>query len=251
MFKSSMGMTPEGADSSGIHSGEIIRPPRSVADRVYEYLKNQIILSRLGPGARLIEQSVGEALGVSRTPVREAFRLLEQEGLVERLTQGGVKVTSISQETVKDIFGVRVVLEAYAMELACERRTAATIRELRLMASQARLIIDDANMPHDEKLARLFELNTAFHDTIYRSTGSPQLIKVLTNLKQLVLRMRGLSLQNNESWLEVWGEHENLISNLEKGDKAQAGQLIRKHVDKALDLATRGFAEAEEAGSGI
>jgi DNA-binding GntR family transcriptional regulator len=100
-----------------------LEPPNSISDQIYERLKKQILHGEIEPGERLMQNQVAENLRASRTPVREAFRRLEQDGLVERVPQGGVRVTSLDTETIQQVFGIRNVLEAYAIEMACDRIT--------------------------------------------------------------------------------------------------------------------------------
>jgi DNA-binding GntR family transcriptional regulator len=87
----------------------------SIADQIYESLKSSIISAELKGGDRLFEAKVAESYQASRTPVREAFRRLEQDSLVERVAQGGVRVTQVTRKTVEDLFGIRTVLEEYAI----------------------------------------------------------------------------------------------------------------------------------------
>ena len=98
-----------------------LAPPNSISDQIYEYLKEKILYGDTEPGERLMQMQVAESLKASRTPVRDAFRRLVQDGLAERFPQGGIRVTSVDRETIKSVFGIRAVLEAYAIELACER----------------------------------------------------------------------------------------------------------------------------------
>jgi DNA-binding GntR family transcriptional regulator len=114
-----------------------LEPPNSISDQIYERLKQQILHGEIEPGERLMQIQVAESLKASRTPVREAFRRLEQDGLVERVPRGGVRVTRLELETIQDVFGIRKVLEAYAIELACDRITGDEIAALKRLMSQA------------------------------------------------------------------------------------------------------------------
>ncbi len=115
----------------------VIEPPKSISDQIYEHLKARILYGEIHPGERLAQEKVAEQLQISRMPVREAFRRLEQDGLVERLPQGGVRVTPVTMETIRHVFGVRTALEAYAIELACDRISEEAIAELENIKGQA------------------------------------------------------------------------------------------------------------------
>ena len=90
----------------------ILEPPYPISDQFYEYLKEKMRYGDIDPGQRLMQPQAAESLKTSRTPVRNAFRCLEQDGFPERLFQGGVRVTSVDRETMRSVFGIRGVLEA-------------------------------------------------------------------------------------------------------------------------------------------
>ena len=211
----------------------VIEPPKSIADQIYEHLKSAILGGSIEPGERLTQEKVAEELQTSRTPVREAFRRLEQEGLVERLPQGGVRVTSIDQESIAHIFGVRQALERYAIELACDRITEAEIARLEGISHQADTLFAKNNVNASEKLKLFFDLNTSFHDTIYEATGNPILIKIIQDMRQLVLRMRATSLRDDSTWRQTWAEHNLLLQHLRAGNKKAAVRCICEHIQKA------------------
>lgn len=148
-----------------------LAPPNSISDQIYEYLKEKILYGDTEPGERLMQVQVAESLKASRTPVRDAFRRLVQDGLAERLPQGGIRVTSLDRETIKSVFGIRAVLEAYAIELACDTITPEKILILKQLLRHARDLLQE-ELEWETKLRSLFELNTRFHETIYRATGN-------------------------------------------------------------------------------
>ncbi len=212
-----------------------IHPPRSLADQIYEHLKGRILHGDIKPGERMMQIPVAEKLHISRTPVRDAFRRLEQDGLVEKLPQGGVRVTIIAEETVKEVFGIRKVLEAYALGLACEKISAEEVTSLRNLKLQAQEILAAKKLNPETKIRKLFELNSRFHEIIYASTGNIYLLNILNNLRNIVSRLRYLGLRAGETWREVWEEHAQLINFLEKRDKKGALNLLNKHLDHAAN----------------
>ena len=145
-----------------VNSPMKMKPPKSIPDQIYDYLMESIQTGEIMDGERLIETRVAEALQISRTPVREAFRRLEQDGIVERLPQGGVRVVPITSAMIEELFGIRGVLEAYAADLACERITPEAIEELERIKQLALSAIDNRDLPRDQKMKQLFELNTMF-----------------------------------------------------------------------------------------
>ena len=123
-----------------IQQETVIVPPKSISHQIYEVLKERILLGKITLGERIIESNIAEELKTSRTPVREAFQRLVQDGLVERVPQGGVRVTVITPRMIREVFGIRAVLEVYAVELACENIEVEIIIKLKELAEQARKI---------------------------------------------------------------------------------------------------------------
>lgn len=211
----------------------LVRPPKSISDQIYDLLKKKILNSELQPGERLMQEEVAEALKASRTPVRQAFHLLEKDGLVERLPQGGFRITQLGGEDIDDLFAIRAVLETYGVELACERIEPETIETLKGIKEQAEQLMVNQAVQREAKIRRLFELNSLFHETLYRSTKSGYLMELISNLRNTVLRLRALGLRNDQTWRQSWDDHGQLIACLEKRDKEAAGILMRRHVASA------------------
>ena len=209
----------------------------SVADQIYENIKKGIISGEIEPGHRLFEGKVAESYKISRTPVREAFRRLEQDLLLERLAQGGVKVVEVTLETVEEIFGIRTVLEMHAITLACERITPegiAALREIKARAYHALELFNSKKVNHEYMLKRLFELNSLFHETIYELTGSKYLIKFINEIRGLILRYRYVGIRAEKDFIQTWKEHSSLIDVIEKREKEKAVELIKQHMAEAF-----------------
>jgi len=211
-----------------------LEPPNSISDQIYERLKQQILHGEIEPGERLMQNQVAENLRASRTPVREAFRRLEQDGLVERVPQGGVRVTRLDMEAIQEVFGIRNVLEAYAVELACGRITAEEIGSLKRLVSQAEDLLSSSEVGRETKIKRLFELNSQFHDTLYWASGNSYLIGMINSLRFIVGRLRLLGLRADSTWARAWDEHAQLIGLLEKKDKESAARLLKNHLVNAV-----------------
>jgi len=211
-----------------------LEPPNSISDQIYKKLKQQIIDGHIEPGERLMQGQVAEALKASRTPIREAFRRLEQDGLIERIPQGGVRVTPLDMNTLKEVFGIRKVLEAYATELACKHISGEEIKKLKILMAQAQELLASGDLDLENKIRHLFELNSDFHDTIYRASESSYLLSMINSLRNIVFRLRFLGLRTQSSWSKTWKEHGQLIDFLEKRDSKNAIKLIQSHLDSAL-----------------
>jgi DNA-binding GntR family transcriptional regulator len=211
--------------------GVTVDPAKSIADQIYETLKNAIIRGEISPSQRLFEVEVAKIFKASRTPVREAFRRLEQDGAAERLAQGGIRVPKLDVHTIQDLFDLRLILEVHAIELASARISAEEIADLKQIRAQANELLKSSDISQDFTLNRFFELSSMFHDTIYNATRSRVLIKVISNLRGMVLSMRSMSIRL-DSIREIWDEHSQLIDHLERKEKAAAVRLIKQHVSK-------------------
>jgi DNA-binding GntR family transcriptional regulator len=218
-------------EESLIEQETVIVPPRSISDQIYEVLKERILLGKIASGERIIESNLAEDLKTSRTPVREAFQRLVQDGLVERVPQGGVRVTVITPRMIKEVFGIRAVLEVYALELACDTIEIEAILKLKELARQARKLLASPGANDPEGLIRLWEINTLFHETIYRAAGSEHLLKLISQLNSLVRRFRFLSMRKTRT--RAWDQHELIIKYLEDRDKPRLGELMKLHIESA------------------
>ena len=229
---------------------ERVRPPKSISDQIYDLLKKKILNSEILPGERLMQEEVAKAFHASRTPIRQAFHLLEKDGLVERLPQNGFRITHLELETIRDLFAIRAVLEAYGVELACERIEPKTIETLRSIRDQAAQMLESSDIPRETKLRRIFEFNSLFHETIYRSTNSRYLMDLISNLRNTVLRLRALGVRKKGSWKQALDEHSRLIDCLEQRDKKAAGRLMRRHIANAMSHVLSQWDLGETTNSG-
>jgi GntR family transcriptional regulator, rspAB operon transcriptional repressor len=209
----------------------VIVPPRSISEQIYEVLKEQILLGQTPPGERMIESTTAETLRTSRTPVREAFQRLIQDGLVERVPQGGVRVTVVTPRMISEVHGIRAVLEAYAGELACDNIDPDTLQTLKLLSREARELLSSPETNQPEGMMRMWQLNTAFHETLCRAAGNGYLLRTLNGLKELVMRLRFLSLRKTR--IRAWDQHDLMIGYIEKRDKEALAGLMRAHTELA------------------
>jgi DNA-binding GntR family transcriptional regulator len=206
-----------------------VDPSKSIADKIYESLKDAITFGEIELGQRLFELEVAKVFHASRTPVREASRRLEQDCFAERLPQGGIRVAQVNEETVKDLFDLRVLLEAHAVELACVRINQEEIGYLKQIRAQADELLKSSYMSQEFVFRRFIELCSMLHDTIYKASRSCFLINITSNIRLILVSVRSMSVRLDSINL-VWDEHSQLIGHIEKGDKRAAVRLIKQHV---------------------
>ncbi|WP_291236520.1 GntR family transcriptional regulator [Frisingicoccus sp.] len=193
-------------------------------DVVFYTLRQAILKGELEPGERLMEMQLAEQLGVSRTPIREAIRKLELEGLVVMIPRRGAIVAKITEKDLRDVLEVRSSLERLSTELACERMEDNTIIELKKAqeAFKAALNQDDITLQAQR--------DVEFHDVIYKSTGNLRLIQMLNNLREQMYRYRLEYLKYDPAHQTLIEEHELIIGALSKRDKETATNIIVRHV---------------------
>ena len=153
-------------------------------DVVFNTLRQEIIHGELKPGERLLEIPLAEKLGVSRTPIREAIRKLELEGLVVMLPRRGATVAGITSKNLRDVLEIRRALEELAIGLACERMTDEQLAELDEVGNRIKTNIETADA------SDIADMDETFHTLIYESTNNPRLVNILANLREQMYRYR-------------------------------------------------------------
>ncbi|MCD7725022.1 MAG: GntR family transcriptional regulator [Clostridiales bacterium] len=201
----------------------------SLRGRVFQKLREDILSGRYKEHEELKEVAIGEELGVSRTPVREAFRQLELEGLIQIVPNKGAYVTSITAKDVKDIYMIRSLLEGLCARLATEKITKEQMEE---MEENIYLAEFHAQKGHMDQMA---ELDNRFHDILYEACDSKMLEHALKDYHQYVLRVRQKTLSNNTRGRASNNEHRQIMEAIKAGDADKAEQLANQHMINAYD----------------
>lgn len=204
--------------------------PPARAPRVlpYEMIKQAILSGELAPGQPLTEVALANWCGVSRTPIREALRRLEQDGLAERTTQG-LAVRKRSPEEIIDLYDTRVVLEAFAGRVAAQRRTDHDVRLLRWNLGHSDTVADT-----DE--AGMVEANQQFHRAVWRASHNDSLTDLLERLALHLARYPGTTLTSPGRWDKARMEHAELVDAIERRDGDAAYEIARRHFLAARDI---------------
>ena len=213
-------------------------------DVVFNTLRQAILKGELKPGERLLEIALAERLGVSRTPVREAMRKLEQEGLVVMIPRRGAQVASITEKDLNDVLEVRIALENVAIEKACKLITEDELGRLWVAAKEFEKTKAEGN------LVRLAETDVAFHEIIYQASDNKRLNQVLNNLREQMYRYRVEYLKEEQTRNLLVSEHEELVKAIREGDVQKAQDISFHHLEnqrKAIIRTIRAENEAKEA----
>ena len=155
-------------------------------DVVFNTLRDAILTGKLLPGERLMENQLADKLGVSRTPVREALRMLELENLVELVPRKGAQVLDMSEKDIVDILEVRSALEGLATSLACKKMKREDLQKLKAMEADFEQAVSERNVE------RFVEIDEEFHDAIFESTENVKLIQMFRNLRIQLYRYRSV-----------------------------------------------------------
>lgn len=211
----------------------------SLRGRVFSKVREDILSGKYKENDELKEIAIGEELGVSRTPVREAFRQLELEGLIKIIPNKGAYVTGITTEDVKDIYMIRSRLEGLCASWACEHITEAQIEE---MEENIYLAKFHAERGHFEQMS---ELDSRFHEIMYEACNSKMLENLLIDFHQYVQRVRKKTLSTIERSLASNSEHQAIMEAIKEKDVAKADELATLHIHNAYEnMVKNGLKEA-------
>lgn len=194
-------------------------------DVVFNTLREAILKGELEPGERLMEIALAQKLGVSRTPIREAIRKLELEGLVVMTPRKGAEVAEITLDDLTDVLEVRKNLEELAVELSCKKATDSDIEEMVKCNEE----FNKALLSGD--LTVMAEADVAFHDVIYRTTGNKRLIQILNNLREQMYRYRLEYIKDEEKRNVLVTEHATIIKAISKKNSSDAKSAIQVHIN--------------------
>lgn len=235
-----------------VHLAEIQRgDDTTLRELMFRQLRRKILGGSYARGEKLIEEEIADQYKVSRTPVREAFRKLELEGLVQYLPRRGVVVTGLSPKDMDEIYATREVLEGLAARLAAEHATDTEIEELRQLLVEMNEASTSGDFPRSAKI------HTRFNEVLYRLSRNSRLQAILAQFSEYTEQSKLRSLQRRERAAEIRAEHELMFQAILRRDAAGAELAARLHVANARRaffgnervMAVAGAREVPEPGS--
>ncbi|WP_051439565.1 GntR family transcriptional regulator [Bordetella petrii] len=240
-MRSNPALPADGADAGAAPSARPARGAgngRTLPAGVAGQLRERIIQGEYPPGARLNERALGELLGVSRTPLREAFRLLAAEGLVRIEPNRGARVVTLSEADIREAFEVIGGLEALSCRYACERATEQEIAEIRaltyeMMASHAR-----------RDLPAYYRTNREIHARISQAAHNGLLARLYETQNARIQNLRFVSNENREKWDQAMREHIEMADALAARDAERLAAIMRTHLQRKCDAALKASAHA-------
>ncbi len=193
-------------------------------DVVFNTLREAILKGDLKPGERLMELQLASKLGVSRTPIREAIRMLEQEGLAVTTPRKGAEVAKMTIKDMEDVLEIRDALDELAVRIACQKISDEQLKQLEDMKELFEKSTQTGNV---KKIA---EADVTFHDVIYEATGNPKLVTLLNNLREQVYRYRVEYIKDPKNYPTLIAEHEAILESLKNRDVKNAVEAMHVHV---------------------
>ena len=212
---------PNGVKNSGL-VGQVERP-RSLRDQIYDRLRAAILSGDLAPGSPIIEAEIAATLGASRTPVREALRRLETEGMLEPRGNRGSVVRELHLDEVVCVFEIREALETLAARRAARRMDERNYAELDRLIERMQKHIDDAN--------EMERLDTAFHDYILAHADGHRLKRMLGDLRSDIQPWRVIALSTSERRRATVDEHLAVLDAMRSQDERAVARATKKHLE--------------------
>lgn len=206
---------------------------------VFNTLRQAIVQGEFQPGERLMEVTLANKLGVSRTPVREAIRMLELEGLVVMIPRKGAEVARITVRDLKEALEVRMAIEALSVSLACERIDEEGKKELKQVCIAFREAVSSKLVP------AIVEGDEAFHNTIYKASKNQKLITLAQNLREQVYRYRVEYVKDFSYHDKLIVEHDQITNAILQGDAETAKQIMNEHIYNQEQIVIRNIQNPE------
>ena len=241
---------PAGATRPVVPASELGRsaaPPiarPALHDEAAVRIRDMIAEGQLAPGSKIAERELCEAFGISRTPLREALKVLAREGMLVLLPHRGARVAELTDEDTADIFRVMGVLEGLAGELACENIGEAALAGIRALHSEMLAHFNRGDRPS------YFRANQAIHDAIFAATGNAVLCRIYEGLRGRVRHARYMANVTLRRWEEAVREHGEILDALERRDGPRLRDLLQRHLTNKYRALVASEADANAGARG-
>lgn len=197
----------------------------TLRERILETIRDAIMSGSLKPGEKVAEPDLAERFGISRTPIREAFRQLESEGYLTVIPRKGAVVASFSSRDVEEFYAIKSILEGYAARKACEKLTPRELDKLSAINDKLRHLADDGDIKH------FFKVHNDFHELFIKSANNEKLHDMINSLVKKFQRLRVASLSKPGRMHVSVDEHDKIIEAFRNKDAILAEKLVRKNAE--------------------
>jgi len=206
-----------------------VERPLTLRERIVDFIKDAIISGTLKPGERVPEQEIAENFGISRTPIREAFRQLESEGFITVTPRKGAVVSPITDRDVSEFYDIKSLLEGYAARTACSKLTSKEIKRLETLNAQ----MERCAEKNDVK--GFFKLDHQFHDTFLKACGNDKLCALIHHLVQQFERFRITAMALPGRMNDSVKQHNEIIEAFKANDTARVEALVKANAERGRD----------------
>lgn len=197
----------------------------TLRERILETIRDAIMSGSLKPGEKVAEPDLAERFGISRTPIREAFRQLESEGYLYVVPRKGAVVTSFSPRDVEEFYAIKSILEGYAARKACGKLTPRELDKLSAINNKLRSLADEGDIKH------FFKVHNDFHELFIKASDNEKLLSMINSLVKKFQRLRVASLSKPGRMHVSVDEHDKIIEAFRNKDAALAEKLVRKNAE--------------------
>ena len=208
-------------------------------DVVFNTLRDAILRGELKPGERLMEMHLANKLGVSRTPIREAIRMLEQEGLAVTVPRKGAQVARMTEKDLQDVLEVRDALDELAVSSACAHITEEQMSDLRETVREFEKAIQSGDV------RKMVQADEDFHNVIYRAADNPKLETIVKNLREQMYRYRYEYIKDHTDYKQLIREHAAIIEGFERRDVAYVRAVMHTHLENQIEAVRAAIREQE------
>lgn len=209
----------------------IIEKSKSMREKVYDRLKEMIINEELKPGERIIEVEFSEKFKVSRTPLREAIRMLELEGLLEDSGGNGMAVKKIGISDIQEVYEIRIALEGIILKEIVENKDKNGINQLEELLNKTKKLLDTS-----KDADQLFKLFSEFNDILYNLSKYQKVVSLIKNINMYLRIFRKYSIDNEERRLKAYNDHVGIVEALKDWDLEKALNLNNLHLSNSKDF---------------
>ncbi|MHB1162720.1 MAG: GntR family transcriptional regulator [Chloroflexota bacterium] len=217
-------------------------PFRSLQEMVADNLRQAILSGVLKPGQRILDAEIARQMGISRSPVREALRQLERDGLVRSTPNRGVSVRCLSHRDLAELYGIRSVLEGLAAVWACRRVSSHDLEHLQRLCEEMNCLVP---FKSDEERLAFLRKDVEFHEALVAASGSAHLAEALSTIRLQTQLIMATTSEFGHVSPQTAAEHEAVLEALLKRDAELAESRLRRHVEGARDRMLARFADTE------
>lgn len=212
---------------------------QTLREKILETIRDAILKGSLKPGERVSEPELAERFGISRTPIREAFRQLESEGYLQVIPRKGAVVASLSERDIEEFYAIKILLEGFAARMAAEKLTEKDIE--RLESINERL----AKIAKDGDVKNFFRVHNEFHEVFIKAAGNEKLYEMINHLVMRFKRLRLASLSQPGRMEVSVEEHRNMIEAFKKHDGERADSLVRHAATIGADVLIQSMSHSD------